>query len=64
MSYSNTAPTAFGAVGIPVITLSQVTNLSVNTLSYFITLQLTIFIILIPFILVVMTTRNIKGIKG
>ncbi|MCX7951351.1 MAG: L-lactate permease [Clostridiales bacterium] len=61
---ANTVPTAFGAVGIPVITLSQVTNLSVNTLSYFITLQLTIFIILIPFILVIMTTRNIKGIKG
>lgn len=61
---ANTVPTAFGAVGIPVITLSQVTNLDVKVLSYFITLQLTIFIVLIPYVLIYMVTKDFKGFKG
>ena len=58
---ANTVPTAFGAVGIPVTTLAKVTGLDVIPLSYNITLQLGIFIVLIPFALVIMTTRSIKG---
>lgn len=61
---ANTVPTAFGAVGIPVSTLAQVTGLEVTTLSYTIVLQLTLFIIIIPFILVIMTGRSIKALKG
>ena len=61
---ANTVPTAFGAVGIPVSTLSTVTGLNVLQLSYNIGIQLVGFIIIIPFILVMMTRRSIKGIKG
>ncbi|SKA93103.1 lactate permease [Caloramator quimbayensis] len=61
---ANTVPTAFGAVGIPVTTLSKVANLNVGTLSYAVSLQLLIFIILIPLVLIIITTRSIKGLKG
>jgi len=61
---ANTVPTAFGAIGIPVLTLAQITNLEVNTLSFQVALQLTLFIVIIPTLLVVLTTRSFKGIKG
>ncbi len=61
---ANTVPTAFGAVGIPVTTLAKVSGLNVGPLSYAIGLQLAIFIVIIPFVLVIMTTRNLKGLKG
>lgn len=61
---ANTVPTAFGAIGIPVITLAEVTSLDVNILSYATAIQLVIFIILIPLVLVIFTTRSLKGLKG
>jgi lactate permease len=61
---ANTVPTAFGAVGIPVTTLAKIGNLDVNTLSYLTGIQLTLFIVLIPLVLVVMTTKSLKGLKG
>lgn len=61
---ANTTPTAFGAIGLPIITLSQVTGLDIHQLSYAITIQLAVMIILIPFILVALTGRSIKAIKG
>ncbi|NFH89956.1 L-lactate permease [Clostridium botulinum] len=61
---ANTTSTAFGAIGIPVTTLAEVTGLEVKYLSYIVTLQLSILIILIPFLLVFMTGKGIKSIKG
>ncbi|MEW9078494.1 L-lactate permease [Terrisporobacter glycolicus] len=61
---SNTVPTAFGAIGIPVTTLATVTNLDVVQLSYITSLQLAGFIMLIPFLLVILTERSIKAVKG
>lgn len=61
---SNTVPTAFGAIGIPVTTLATVTNLDVVQLSYITSLQLAGFIMLIPFLLVILTKRSIKAVKG
>lgn len=61
---ANTVPTAFGAVGIPVTTLAKVTGLDVAPLSYQIGLQLVLFIVVIPFALVMMTTKSFKGLKG
>ncbi len=61
---ANTVPTAFGAIGIPVLTLAQITGLDVNILSYQIALQLTLFIVIIPSLLVMLTTRSLKGLKG
>ncbi|MCY6370904.1 L-lactate permease [Clostridium ganghwense] len=61
---ANTVPTAFGAIGIPVSTMAKIAGLDVNVLSYYAGLQLFPFIILITFVLVMLTTRSVKGIKG
>jgi lactate permease len=49
----NTAPVAFGAIGIPLVTLSKVTGLDLHALSAMVGRQLPIFSIIIPFWLVV-----------
>jgi len=48
----NTAPVAFGSVGIPLITLAKVTGLDLRTLSATVGTQLPLFALLIPFWLV------------
>jgi lactate permease len=48
----NTAPVAFGSVGIPIITLAKVTGLDINALSAMVGRQLPFFSLLIPFWLV------------
>lgn len=61
---ANTTPTAFGAIGLPVITLGQVTGLNLSTLSVVVTIQLMLLIILIPFVLVAVVDKGIKSLKG
>ena len=61
---ANTTPTAFGAIGLPVSTLASVTNLNVNDLSFTVALQLFIMIIVVPFILVMLTGKGFKSLKG
>lgn len=61
---SNTTSTAFGAIGIPVMTLADVTGLEVNYLSYIISLQLFMLTVLMPFILVFIVGKTVKAIKG
>lgn len=61
---ANTTPTAFGAIGLPVITLSNVSGIPIEPLSYYVVIQLLLFVVLIPFVLVSLTEKSIKGIKG
>ena len=61
---ANTVTTAFGALGIPVTTLATVTGLEVVHLSYVTSIQLAGFIVLIPFLLVILTEKSIKALKG
>ena len=61
---ANTVPTAFGALGIPVTTLATVTGLEVVHLSYVTSIQFAGFIVLIPFLLVILTEKSIKALKG
>ncbi|MGL6105358.1 L-lactate permease [Romboutsia sp.] len=61
---ANTVPTAFGAIGLPVTTLAAVTGLDVMHLSYLISIQLSIFIVIIPFVLVILTRKSFKAVKG
>ncbi|MCD2256341.1 L-lactate permease [Agrilactobacillus fermenti] len=61
---ANTTPTAFGAIGLPVITLANVTHLDTPHLSFIVTMQLLPLIILIPFVLVAMVGGGTKAIKG
>ena len=48
----NTAPVAFGSLGIPLITLAQVTGLDLSALSAMVGRQLPIFAVVVPFWLV------------
>ena len=48
----NTAPVAFGSVGIPITTLATVTGLDVNHLSSMVGRQLPVFSLIVPFWLV------------
>jgi lactate permease len=48
----NTAPVAFGALGIPLVTLARITGLDLHLLSAMVGRQLSLFSIIIPFWLV------------
>lgn len=61
---ANTTPTAFGSIGIPVSTLASITNLNPAQLSYAVAFQLSALIVIIPLILVALTGKSIKSIKG
>lgn len=60
----NTAPTAFGAIGIPLITLSRLTGYGIPVLSENVARQLTPLIIIIPLIMVWLTAKKGEGLKG
>lgn len=60
---ANTVPTAFGAVGIPVSILAQNTGLDVLVLSKTIIIQLGLFNILLPFVIVAIAGGGIKPLK-
>lgn len=61
---ANTTPTAFGAVGLPVITLAQTAGLDVMNTAFVVSLQLSILILVIPYILVGLVGGGVKAIKG
>lgn len=61
---ANSTATAFGAIGLPVLTLAEVTNLNEVQLGFIVTLQLVILVILVPFILVILTGKSVKALKG
>jgi lactate permease len=49
----NTAPVAFGAIGIPLVTLNKVTGLDLHALSAMVGRQLPLFSVIVPFWLIV-----------
>jgi lactate permease len=61
---ANTTPTAFGAIGLPVTTLASVAGINPTTLSYAAACQLFILIVVVPIILVMLTGKSVKAIKG
>ncbi len=61
---ANTVAVAFGVVGIPATTLAKITELPVIPLSVDIALQLTFFVILLPFVIILTITKSISGLKG
>ncbi|QHM71521.1 L-lactate permease [Mixta intestinalis] len=61
---ANTVPTAFGAVGIPVSILAELVNLPVHTLGGTVILQLALFNILLPFVIVCIIGGGLKAIRG
>lgn len=61
---ANTTPTAFGAIGLPVTTLAKISNIDVNTLSYAVASQLFLLIVIVPVVLVMITGKSVKAVKG
>lgn len=61
---ANTVPVAFGVVGIPVITLGKVTELPLHLLTLYTALQILPFVLILPLLLVALTTGGLKGLKG
>lgn len=61
---ANATPTAFGSIGIPTTTLAKITGLNVIGLSTNTVILLTPLIILTPFILVFLTGKTKKSLKG
>ncbi|UCZ74924.1 L-lactate permease [Dickeya zeae] len=61
---ANTVPTAFGAVGIPVSILAEQVHLPVTALGGTIILQLALFNILLPFVIIAIIGDGVKAIKG
>jgi lactate permease len=61
---ANTVPVAFGGVGLPVITLARVTDLDLARLTWFVALQLTPLVVVLPLALVTLLTRSLSGLKG
>lgn len=61
---ANATPTAFGSIGIPTTTLAKITGLDVVGLSTNTVLILAPLIILTPFLLVMITGKSKKALKG
>lgn len=61
---ANTVPTAFGAVGIPVSILAQQTGLPVTDLGGMVIIQLALFNLLLPFVVVAITNGGIRALRG
>ncbi|GMA58213.1 hypothetical protein GCM10025858_27160 [Alicyclobacillus sacchari] len=59
----DTAPVAFGALGVPIVTLGSVTNLNVSALSSMVGRQLPIFAFILPFYVIVVM-GGWKALKG
>ena len=60
---ANTIPVAFGVLGVPVVTLAQITGLPENPLSLYASVQLIPLVLILPVILVAMVTRNLKAAR-
>lgn len=61
---ANGVPTPFGSIGIPTVTLANLVGLENAQLAYVQTLQLSIFVILCPFLIVMATGKGLKALKG
>ncbi len=59
---ANTVAVAFGVVGVPVITLAQVTDLPVQALSGAVVWQLMPFVLCVPALIVLMITKSLRGL--
>lgn len=59
---ANSVPTAFGAVGVPVIVLAQETGLPVIPLSTAVVLQLSVLMLLVPLVITFLADPRVKAL--
>lgn len=60
---ANGTPTPFGSIGIPTVTLSNLVGLEQTSLAFAYALQSSLFMFIAPFLMVVVTSKSLKGIK-
>lgn len=61
---ANAFPTAFGSVGIPTVTLVSVTGLEALPLAFTTVVQMVPFMLLVPFLMVIVGGGGVKALKG
>ena len=61
---ANATPTPFGSIGIPTLTLASNAGLSTNLVSLATVAELSLLIILTPFIMVMIVGKGFKAFKG
>ena len=61
---ANAIPTAFGSIGIPIITLANLTGGDPSLMATFTTIQLTAICIVCPFLMTIVAGNGIKGLKN
>jgi len=61
---ANSVPTAYGSIGIPIVTLGQITDIAPLQLAKYVCLQLAPLNLLCPFLIVIATGRSIRALKG
>lgn len=60
---ADATPTAFGSVGIPTVTLAQITGLSSEAVTLNTAIQLMPLILITPFIMVIIVGKSVKALK-
>ncbi len=61
---ANSVPTAYGSIGIPIVTLGQITGISPSELAQYVSLQLAPLDLLCPFLIVIAAGKSIRALKG
>jgi lactate permease len=61
---ANSVPTAYGSIGIPLVTLGQITGIAPLQLAKYVSFQLAPLNLLCPFLIVMVTGRSIRALKG
>ena len=61
---ANSVPTAFGSIGIPLVTLGSVTGIDAMTLAKFTSTQLAPLTFICPFLMTIVAGGSLKALKG
>lgn len=61
---ANSVPTAYGSIGIPLVTLANVTAFDSVQLATFTSLQLGVLTLLCPWLIVIVTGGGVKALRG
>ena len=61
---ANSVPTAYGSIGIPLVTLGSVTGIDATTLATYTALQLSPLTFICPFLMTIVTGGSLKALKG
>ncbi|MGB9621536.1 MAG: L-lactate permease [Brevinematia bacterium] len=60
---ANSVPVAFGALGLPIIVLSNLTQLSLHVITKYVALQLLPFSMIVPFAIVIISNGGFRNLK-